>query len=241
MEAGLFDVETVVARLEPGRHPHEAAHREAIDANWARRLAANPHLYNGATVLGTGWRVAEKALTLACRQVEYATLLHWIATYGVGREDLPDRPRVPADQVHFFTNPVIVGSDGHVVMGRMAAHTYNAGKVYMPSGSFEPGDFSSGTADFCANMRREVLEETGLDLARSSPAPGYRVYYGGNFLATFQVYRFAEPAASLAGRAAAFIADGGDGELSQILTVAPGETRPDMPRHVRAFMAAFTG
>ena len=127
------------------------------------------------------------------------------------------------------------------VVARMAGHTYNAGQVYMPSGSFEPSDFIGGKADFAANMRREVMEETGLDLAEASAGAGYHVFHGGSFLAPFRLYRFAVPSAELVERAEAYLSRGGEDELAGVMAVAPGEIIEGMPRHVRAFMRHFDG
>ena len=241
MQTGLFDIVDVAAWLEPGEHRHEVVHAAAIEADWARRRAANPRLFNGRTILGTRWQVSEDRLSITCREVGYASLLHWLDMYGRAHEEKARDLRPPGGDIHFFANAVIVGSDGRVIMGRMAPHTYNAGHVYMPSGSFDPDDFDvGGVADFAGNMRREVLEETGLDLGEAEGEPGHRVYFGGNYLATFRVYRFRQASVRLIERAKSHLA-GGEDELSNVLAVAPGETDAAMPRHVRAFMEAFTG
>lgn len=241
MEIGLFEVGDIVARLEPGRHPHELAFADEIEAQWRQKRARNPTLFNGRTILGTGWAVEDGVLRLTCREIGYKTLLHWLDRYGRAHERRARDARPPDNHIHFFANPVMVGSDGNVVVARMAELTYNAGQVYMPSGSFEPVDFADGTADLSGNMRREVLEETGIDLAEAREAPSYQVYFGGNFLALFRVYRFGAPTRVLMERAGAYLADGGDGELTELFSLAPGEAHADMPFHASVFMKAFSG
>lgn len=237
----MFEVGDIVARLEPGRHPHELAFADEIEAQWLDKRAQNPTLFDGRTILGTGWKIENDVLRLTCREVGYKTLLHWLDRYGRAHEPRAREARPPDNQIHFFANPVMVGSDGHVIVARMAELTYNAGQVYMPSGSFEPVDFSDGTADLSGNMRREVLEETGLDLAEAREAPSCQVYFGGNFLALFRVYRFEALTDELMARAGAYLAGGGDGELTELFSLAPGEAHADMPYHARAFMKAFAG
>ena len=237
MRQVLFDIGDVVARLEPGLHDHEADHRPAIDANWRACIEANPSLFNGPTVLGTQWVADENRLTIACRGTDYATLIHWLATPGA---QTPIGAGRSGGAVHFFANAVMTGSDGRVVMGRMAGQTYNAGKVYMPSGSFDPDDFVDGQADFSANMQREVAEETGIDLGMAA-AGEWSAVAGRGLIAVFRPYRFAVAAAELADQARDWLSTEGDGELAEILTFAPGEIHRDMPGHVRLFMETFKG
>ncbi len=237
MQQVLFDIGEVVARLEPGLHGHEADHRSAIDANWASNSATNPALFNGPTVLGTQWAVEGDRLGIRCRKTDYATLIHWLATPGSQTSVGIERS---GGAVHFFANAVMTGSDGRVVMGRMAGQTYNAGKVYMPSGSFDPEDFSDGQADFHANMQREVAEETGIDLGMAQ-AGQWSAVAGRGLIAVFRLYRFEVAAAELAEQARDWLSTEGDGELAEILTFAPGDIHSDMPGHVRLFMEDFQG
>ena len=232
MDQRLIDISGVLARLEPGRHDHETANRAAIDADWERRIMANPTLFNGDTVLGARWSVTDDGLEIACRKTDYATLIHWLSTPGANTDS---GSLLGGEAVHFFANAVITGSDGKVVMGRMAGHTFNAGRVYMPSGSFDPDDFIGGVADFAGNMRREVAEETGVDLGEAE-AGNWSAVVGKGRIAVFRPYRFEVPAEELAERARKWLATEGDGELADILTFAPGETHPDMPSHVALYM-----
>ncbi|MCG6858344.1 MAG: NUDIX hydrolase [Salaquimonas sp.] len=237
----LLEASEVSARLEPGVHGHAMENRKAIEADWAKRSAQNSHLFNGATVLATHWSLSGGRLEIVCREIDFATMLHWLAAYGRASEAQARKTLPPAGEIHFFASAAIVGSDDRVLVARMAAHTYNGGLVYMPSGSFEPSDFVGDEADFAGNMRREVWEETGIDLAKASVEDGYRVYYGGSFLAPFRVYRFDVPASELVDQANAYLTRGADDELAGVMAVAPGEVLPEMPRHVRAFMQASKG
>jgi len=229
----IFRVGAVEARLEPGAHPHAAASRPAIDAHWNRRRAENPSLYNGETVLATGWELSPAGVSLACRKIDFATLVHWLDFHSG-----PEPTLVAGGPIHFFANAVVTGSDGSILVGRQAAHTFNAGKVYMPSGSFEPQDFVGGLADFHANMAREVGEETGLDLDAAEAEAGYTVFESSMLLAIFRVYRFDEPGAALVEQTARHLATAGDGELTELMALAPGQVVAGMPRHVAAYMAS---
>src|SRR6185503_6454716 len=62
------------------------------------------------------------------------------------------------------------GCDGGFVLGEMAAHTANAGKIYFPSGTPDLNDLKSGRVDIEGSVTREVAEETGLTGSDYRPA-----------------------------------------------------------------------
>lgn len=149
----ILPLDSVSVRLLPGPHPFELANREAIDVNWQSEHAANPALFDGTVVLLSRLQWREGAITGACHAVRYATFLYWRRM----------RPVPAAGHIHACAIPVT--SDGAIIAIRMAAHTANAGIVYFAAGTFEPTDFVDGLADLAGNARRELAEETGIDLA----------------------------------------------------------------------------
>lgn len=225
----LIDIHTARLALQPGRHPLEAERREAIGREWAGLVAGNARLHDGEALLGTRVEIGEGRIDGACQRIRYAGLVHFLGS----REALPYR--------HVHANAALVSCDGRAIMGRMAGHTMNSGRIYFPAGSLEPQDFTDGLADFEANMAREVMEETGLDLARAEAAPGFLAFVAPRHVALLRVYRFAQPAAELLEQGRAHLARGGEDELAALLAFEPGQVDPAMPEFVRAFMARFAG
>ncbi len=67
------------------------------------------------------------------------------------------------------------GSDGAFLLGEMAAHTASAGAIYFPAGTPDRQDVFGDVVDLEASVRRELLEETGLDAEEAEIAPGWIV------------------------------------------------------------------
>jgi 8-oxo-dGTP pyrophosphatase MutT (NUDIX family) len=232
-EGPVLPVTSIEWRLEPGRHPLESQASQAIDEGWRRRILHRPRLHDGEVVLGTRLALADGWLSGTCRMIRYAGLLHFL--------DLPDQGAPSTPHRHLFAWPALVSADGRAVMGRMSAHTANAGRIYFPAGSLETMDFVGGLADIDGNMAREVREETGLDLGAARPEPGYLLLPTGRLALVIRIFRFEQSAAELAGAARAFLAARRDDELDAIIDFAPGETDPAMTPLARRFMRWFSG
>lgn len=231
--SALVSLSGAGAVLVQGAHPFERHSRNAIAQSWKARHAANPALYNGRTVLAASWSLEGGTFSAVCHEVGYATLLHWLAT-PVSEGGI--------EALHFYAAPAIISADGMAIMGRMAGHTANAGRVYFPSGSLEKQDFRDGLADLPGNMQREVLEETGLDLNEAEAGEGYQLWQGRGVAALIRSYRFREDAVTLHGRMTDFCrSERSDGELEDILVFKPGQSDPAMPAAMQAWIGQFAG
>ncbi|MEM7464359.1 MAG: NUDIX hydrolase, partial [Pseudomonadota bacterium] len=202
VDGEIFHVDDAQCRLGEGRHPHETNNKAEIEEYWQIQKAGKPDLYNGETVLGAAWYLDGKLLHIECLPISYAALLHWLATPA------PPDTQTSGKAVHFFASAVLISSDGKILTGRMSEHTANAGRVYMPSGSMELCDFRDGNGDFHANMRREVLEEAGIDIEAAEAEPRFSVYSGRGILALFRQYRFSLSSAQMLERAQAHLKTG---------------------------------
>ncbi|MGI9402346.1 MAG: NUDIX hydrolase [Rhizobiaceae bacterium] len=234
MSGEIFDIDEVYCRLRDGRHPHEAENLQEIEDSWSQRKAAKPELFDGETVLGNSWRIEGNVLRIECQKIRYAALLHWLdtpASAGTGNSN---------NSVHFFASAVVKSSDGKILMGRMGDHTANAGRVYMPSGSIEVEDFRNGQGDFASNMRREVLEETGLDLNEAQAAHRYSAYFGNGILALFRQFDFPASSADLLEWTMAHLKNNDDNghrnELAEVMMRNCDELDENMPTHIKAYV-----
>lgn len=150
--ARMLAVKAAKLTFDPSPHPYEALHCVEIDANWRREIAANPALFDGRVMLFSSivWR--DDMLEATCHSGNFASFMHWRLT------------RTSPLMRHMFAHAMLVAADGSLVAVRMGAHTANAGRVYFAAGSFDDDDLIGGEIDIDSNMRREVLEETGIDI-----------------------------------------------------------------------------
>ncbi len=164
-------------QLDPTPHPFETAHISAIDQNWRKELEEQPALYNGKLLLFSELREEGGTLHGRAHLADFKTLLYW------------RRIRPHPEIGHCFAHAALVSSDDALIAIRMAAHTASPGKVYFAAGSLEPDDLDGTRIDVDANMRREVGEETGLDLAKFVHEPDYHVLATDAGTVIFRRYR----------------------------------------------------
>ncbi len=222
----VFAVDEIDLRLDPAPHPYAAAHREAIAEHWAREHAANPALFDGPVAFFSALRLAGRRLEGRCHLTGFSTFLQWRAA------------RLDQGGEHCFAHGALVCGDGALLAVRMARHTANAGKVYFAAGSFDMHDIMEGRIDAAANIRREVGEETGLDVARARADAGWHCWSRDGRTVIFRRYRFRESADELARRVRDFVAAEAEPEIEGPVIIRRPE---DLPADTVAHMPALVG
>ncbi|MFK0163299.1 NUDIX hydrolase [Rhizobium sp. NPDC090279] len=176
-ENSVFPVSRIELAVLPGEHPFHIQQLEAARENWAREIAANPALYDGRMVFQHRLSIVDGAVTGESYVTSFSTFLWW-------------RRQRQRGGFHLFGLAVVVSSDGAIIAIRMAQHTANPGQVYCAAGSLDENDIVDGHADVAGNMRREVLEETGLDLNDAAAEPGCYATHIDRSVTLFRVFRF---------------------------------------------------
>lgn len=177
-ERTVFPVSHIDLRILDGEHPFHETQRPAARENWAREIAANPALFDGRMILQHRLSVSEKGIVGEGYVIPFSTFMWW-------RKQAQRK-----DGFHLFAYPVLEARDGALVAIRMGAHTVNAGQVYFAAGSLEEIDVVDGRCDIEGNMRREVLEETGLDLRDAVAGEGYFASQHQRVVTVFRLFRF---------------------------------------------------
>lgn len=181
-ERTIFPVSAVSLRVQPGEHPFYLSDAEAISRNWASETAANPALFDGRILLHRRLRFDGGTVIGEAHVAPFSAFMWW--------RRQPDR----RGAVHLFCYPVLVSSDGALVAIRMSRHTANPGQVYFAAGSLEPDDIVDGYCDAEGNMRREVREETGLDLRQAKAGESYYASHFNRAVTILRLFHFDETA-----------------------------------------------
>ena len=162
-------------RVSPEPLDFERDHADAIAANWRAASAANPALFNGIVHLCAASEVRGDTLVSTCHAVRFATLMYWRRQVDKG------------GLRNTFGDVILRSTDGAILLGRMAAHTANAGRWCLPGGSFDASDVTGGRIDPVRCIRRECAEETGFQRQDYVPDPNLLVYRDDRVVAFAQV------------------------------------------------------
>ena len=207
--------------------PFASERRAEIDTHFAEQRREKPELWNGRVLLLRDFAIAGGCSTAAISKPDFASFLAW-------RDwDFPD-----TTVKNSFAMGALRGSDGGFVLGVMAPHTANAGKIYFPAGTPDPNDIVNGTVDLVGSVIREVQEETGLTPADFLAEPGWISILAGPRIAQMKILNTPVPAADLRARILDHIAKETQPELAGVHVVhGPADLDPLMPPFMTAFLA----
>jgi 8-oxo-dGTP pyrophosphatase MutT (NUDIX family) len=177
-ERTVFPVERIELRVLEGDHPYHLQNAAAARESWEKEIAANPAFYDGRMLFEHKLSVGRDAIVGDSYVSPFSTFMFW------------RRQANRTGGFHVFAFGMIVSSDGALIAIRMGQHTANAGQVYCAAGSMDENDIVDGRCDVDGNMRREVLEETGLDLRDAVADPGYFATHSNRSITILKVFRF---------------------------------------------------
>ncbi|HLL27031.1 MAG TPA: NUDIX hydrolase [Xanthobacteraceae bacterium] len=220
-------VERLDLRYEPRAWPWAEENRARIDRHFAKARAERPALWNGRVLILHRFAIEAATFRGAYLETDFASFLTW-------RDEGFADPSVK----NCFAAGALRAADGAFLLGRMAKHTANAGKIYFPAGTPDPSDVRpDGAVDLAASVLRELTEETGISAGEIAPAPGWRAVIAGARIALMRPLRSSEPAEKLVARIRAFIAREKQAELEDIVVIrSPADFLPAMPDFVRAYL-----
>ena len=210
------------------RWPFAEQRRSEIDAHFARLREARPQLWNGRVLLARAPRFDGDTFSARYFETDFASFIAW-RDWG-----FPD-----AAIINGFGMGALRGNDGGFVLGEMAHHTANAGKVYFPSGTPDPSDLNDGKIDIAASVSREVAEETGFAATDYVAAPAWDCIAGPHMVAMIRLLDVPAPAAMVHAAMAAFISSQSEPELSAAhIARAHRDISPAMPDFIAAYLTA---
>jgi 8-oxo-dGTP pyrophosphatase MutT (NUDIX family) len=208
--------------------PFAVERRADIDAHFVDQQVEKPQLWNGQVLLGRNPVFHGDRFSADYFEADFASFLAW-RDWGF------------ADSSVFngFGMGALRGNDGAFVLGEMAAHTANAGRIYFPSGTPDLDDLREGIVDIAGSVAREVEEETGLTAADYTAVDHWDCVVSGAAIAIIRILNVDMPGEALCKKIEANIATHQSPELSAIHPVrGPADFTPAMPRFVTAFIEA---
>ncbi len=145
-------ISTLTSRLVAEPWPFATDNAPAIAAYWDEQTAKNPALFNGKILMMPGFTITGDQAETRHMICDFATMLYYL------RVDHGD-----SSMKNGFALAPIISAEGHVLLGRMAAHTANAGMIYAPGGTPDMSDIFGDRVNLLHSVTRELEEETGLD------------------------------------------------------------------------------
>ena len=206
-EKTVFPVPTIDLRILPGDHPFHIANAAVAVENWKLEIAAKPELFDGKMVFQHQLALTPDGIEGRGHIIPFSTFMWW------------RRQEDRLGGIHLFAFGIMVSSDGAIIAVRMGDHTANAGQVYCAAGSLDLDDIFGGRCDIESNMRREVLEETGIDLADAKPDTGYHASRFRRTITVFRLYRFPLTADEMIAQIAAHMLVAEDKEIAGAVAI----------------------
>jgi len=209
------------------------ANASAIAAHFEHRRNGNPAFFDGQVYVLRQLHRQLDAIVGTFSLERFSAFLFWRDGLGADLATLDG-----------FATALVRSAEGHVLAGRAAPGTLNAGRVYLPGGFIDARDQRpDGTIDIDASVARELVEETGLAVTDLTRIPGYIVARHGRHCCFAIEYRSPLTAAALLERVQRGFAVATDGELSEVLTIGGLEelARHDTLEHARFLVANLLG
>jgi hypothetical protein len=213
-------------RFAPRPWPFAQARRAEIDAHFATLSRGNPHAFNGRVLMLHTFAIEDAVLRGAYFETDFASFIAW---RDWAWPDMSVR--------NCFGQAALRAADGAFVLGVMAAHTMNAGRVYFPSGTPDLEDVVGDRVDLDGSVLRELAEETGLTAADVSLDPGWHAVLAGPRLAMLKPVRSPLCADELRARILAHTAGEAHPELADVrIARGPSDLDDMMPAFIKDYL-----
>ncbi|MGB5903137.1 MAG: NUDIX hydrolase [Xanthobacteraceae bacterium] len=224
----IYRVKRLDLCVTPWCWPFADERRRDIDAHFAKLQREMPQLWNGRVLLGHEPHFTEDTFRAEYFETDFASFIAW-RDWG-----FPDTA-----VFNGFGMGALRSRDGAYVLGEMAAHTANAGKVYFPAGTPDLNDVRDGTVDIAGSVAREVGEETGLTAIDYQVADDWDCVDAGPMIALMRGLQSDLDGEALRRRIEGNLAKQETPELAAIhLMRRQGDITTAVPPYMAAFLAA---
>jgi hypothetical protein len=175
----IIEVDRIEFTVEPWLWKFATAQQAEIDRFFTDMQKQRSHLWNGRVLMLRDYDVRDGVLRGSCFETDFASFMAW-------RDwEFPD-----LSVYNIFPVSALRAADGAFVVGEMAPSTAGAGQVCFPGGTPDLDDIrENGVLDIAGNQRRELMEETGLNLGEFETEPGWTMVHDRGFFALMKRIR----------------------------------------------------
>jgi hypothetical protein len=188
--------------------PWAEKNADAIAKHWAQAIAEKPSMFDGEVVIATEVGIEQSRVVSTHAVVRFSAFHCWQKS-GFPR----------ADAFNLFGAGMVVTKDGAALLGKMAAHTSNAGLAYFPCGTPDRDDIKNGKLDIEGSIIRELEEETGLGSFHLRPADQRWISWDGALFCCARRFDTDLTAAEAEKIVAAYLASQAKPELEKVILV----------------------
>ena len=197
--------------------------RSEIDRYWSSVSKCNDRLWNGDFFMFTDVNIEDRVLHGRGYKTDFATFMYW-------RDHGRDK-----SVTHITGTTFPHFSDGSLLTIKMASHTANAGRIYFPAGSFDVDDIIESSFDVTINIRRELMEEIGLDMQENWLSGSLLASQDANAIHIGQSMRLPVGFDQLYADWTVHRANGGDDEVEELVRICHRDDIPlEMPNYATA-------
>jgi 8-oxo-dGTP pyrophosphatase MutT (NUDIX family) len=223
----IVQVQRLNLRLVQRPWDFAEARRDEIGRYFAEQQKAKPGMWNGRVLLMHDFAIEHDEFRGEFFETDFAAFHAWT------QWEFPD-----TTVKNCFAAGALRSADGAYVLGVMGGHTANAGHVYFPCGTPDPGDVDGVTVDLERSVRREIAEELGLGGDAFAAAPRWTVVFAGPRIALIKPLQAHADAAPLCARVREHLAREAAPELADIRLVrGTADFVPEMPSFVTAYLS----
>jgi 8-oxo-dGTP pyrophosphatase MutT (NUDIX family) len=227
----ILEVDDLDCRFTPQPWSFAVTRAADIDAYWAELTRTNPALYNGRVLLQHTSRFEQRdgrrVFVGEYLETDYKSYLTW-RDFGYPENGVRNG----------FAMAALQSLDGAFLVGEMAAHTANPGRVYFPAGTPDPSDIRGDRVDLGSSVLRELSEETGLSAADADADAGWTLLIDAYRVACMKRLRAKLPAEALEQRIHDFLGRERQPELTRMHAIrSPADFEGlDMPDFMLAYL-----
>ncbi len=223
----IVEIDRAAFTVAPWSWAFAAARRPEIDRFFAAMQRRRSHVWNGRVMMLRSYELRSGTLHGVCFETDYASFAAW-------RDwEFPD-----ASVFNIFPVTALRGADGAFVVGEMAPSTSVAGAISFPCGTPDPDDMlDGGVLDVAGNLRRELMEETGLYLDEFTTDSGWTIVRDRGFFALMKRARSRWSAAELRTRILRNLAGDPHSEFADIRILrGPADFTAGMYDYLKAYI-----